>query len=106
MPTTPADDPAIAATSATSGTLRYSAFSPVIDVIESAKTTFSVSKNATGNSSAWTIAKGLRTHRMSSRRASTKVCDRRWGSEFSEWASASTAAPTRTTIRISAGKPR
>ena len=71
MPTTPAVDPDIPATSATSGTLRYSAFWPVIDVIESPKTTFSVSRNATGNSSAWTIVKGLRTHRMSSRRVST-----------------------------------
>ena len=71
MPTTPAVDPDIAATSATSGTLRYSAFWPVIDVIESPKTTLSVSRNATGNTSAWTIVMGLRTNRMSSRRVST-----------------------------------
>ena len=48
MPTIPVVDPAIVATSATSGTLRYSAFSPVTAVIESPKTTLSVSRNATG----------------------------------------------------------
>ena len=48
MPTIPVVDPDIVATSATSGTLRYSAFSPVIAVIESPKTTLSVSRNATG----------------------------------------------------------
>ena len=78
MPTTPVVDPDIAATSATSGTLRYSAFWPVIDVIESPKTTLSVSRNATGNSRAWTSVMGLRANRMSSRRVSTTVCDSRW----------------------------
>ena len=48
MPTIPVVDPDIVATSATSGTLRYSAFSPVIDVIESPKTTLSVSRNRHG----------------------------------------------------------
>ena len=49
MPTIPVVDPDIVATSATSGTLRYSAFSPVMAVIESPKTTLRVSRNATGS---------------------------------------------------------
>ena len=50
---------------------------------------------------------GLRTNRTSSRWVSTRVCDSRWRSDFSEWPRRTcTAAPTRTAISFSAGRPR
>ena len=106
MPTMPVVDPAIVATSATSGTLRYSAFSPVTAVTESPKTTLSVSRNATGKSTAWTSVMGVRADRTSSRRVSTPVCDSSARSDFSEWRWATTAAPVSTAISLSAGRPR
>ena len=108
IPTMPAVDPDIAASKATSGTLRYRLFSPVAAVIESPRTTSRVSRNPTGSSSACTIVMGLRTNRTSRRLESTPVCDNRWAGEFSEcaWASTALGAPASTVIRISAGRPR
>jgi hypothetical protein len=76
----------------------------VIDVIESPKTTLSVSRMPRATAGRGRASMGLRADRISSRRVSTTVLRQQMRQQFSEWASASTAAPTSTSHQVLRGK--